>query len=211
MNIDYSLYLATDRPLLQGRDLLWAVEEAILGGVTVVQLREKVASPREFYDIALEMKRLTKKHGIPLIINDRLDIMLAVDADGLHLGQDDLPLPVARRIIGPGKILGWSVANEEEARTGEKLGADYLGAGAVFATGTKPDAGEPIGLEGLRRIKRAVSIAVVGIGGINETNIKGVKDAGADGAAVISAIFGRQDIRAAARELKRLWAGHDGG
>jgi len=205
--VDYTLYLATDRPLLQGRDLFKVVEEAVRGGVTVVQLREKEASSQEFYNIALRMKQLTNKYGVPLIINDRLDIMLAVDADGLHLGQDDLPLPVARKLIGPGKILGWSVSDSEKAREGEKLGADYLGAGAVFATGTKTDAGKPIGLEELGKIKNSVRIPVVGIGGINEKNITRVKDTGVDGVCVISAILAKDDATKASRELSDLWNG----
>ena len=206
-NVDYSLYLATDRPMLKDRDLFRAVEEAVLGGVTVVQLREKEASSLEFYNIALRMKQLTAKYGIPLIINDRLDIMLAVDADGLHLGRDDLPLPVARKLIGPGKILGWSVSDVEQALEGEKFGADYLGAGAVFATGTKSDAGKPIGLEALGEIKSSVSLPVVGIGGINATNIRQVKNTGVDGVCVISGILAKEDIRAASRELLALWNG----
>ena len=204
-SISYSLYLATDRPMLKDRDLFRVVEEAIWGGVTMVQLREKEASTLEFYNIALHLKKLTAKYGIPLIINDRVDIMLAVDADGVHLGQGDLPLPVARKLIGPRKILGFSVSDTEQACEAEGLGADYLGAGAVFATGTKPDVGKPIGLETLAKIKSGVSIPVVGIGGISETNIRKVKDTGVDGACVISAILTKEDVTAASRNLLALW------
>ncbi|MGB9791967.1 MAG: thiamine phosphate synthase [Thermacetogeniaceae bacterium] len=204
-HIDFTLYLVTDRGILRGRDLFEAVEAAIRGGVTLLQLREKDASSREFYEIALQMKRLAASHRIPLIINDRLDIALAVDADGLHVGQDDLPVDVARRLLGPGKILGCSVSNEEEAREAERAGADYLGAGSVYPTGSKELVKPPIGPEGLRRIKEAVSIPVVGIGGIGLHNIAEVKKTGVDGISVISAILGRQDIEEAARELVRAW------
>ena len=137
MNVDYSLYLVTDRDVLQGRNLLDAVAEGIEGGVTLVQLREKGVSSREFYRLALQVKRLVHARGVPLVINDRLDIALAVDADGLHIGQEDLPAPVARKILGPGKLLGLSVSDVQEAVQGEKEGADYLGAGAVFPTASK--------------------------------------------------------------------------
>lgn len=206
-NVDYSLYLITDRNILKGRDLFQAVEEAILGGVTLVQLREKEVSSLEFYNIALKMKQLTAKYGIPLIINDRLDIMLAVDADGLHIGQQDMPISVARKLIGHEKILGYSVSNVKEAKQGEALSADYLGAGSVYPTGSKSDAGEPIGLDELKKIKESVKIPVVGIGGINETNILEVKQTGVDGISVISAILGKKDVKSISRKLISLWKG----
>lgn len=205
MAIDYTLYLVTDRGILQGRDLYRVVEDAIDGGVTLLQLREKDASSREFYEVAREMKELAHSRKIPLIINDRLDIALAVDADGLHIGQDDLPLPVARRLLGPGKILGYSVSNVEEAVYGEENGADYLGAGAVFATGSKELAVPPIGLDMLREIRRAVSLPVVGIGGISPDNLEEVKRTGIDGISVISAILGSEDTREAAGRLAAAW------
>ena len=126
MKCDYTLYLVTDREILKGRDLLQAVEEALAGGVTLVQLREKDASSREFYELAVSMKNLAAGYGVPLIINDRLDIALAVEADGIHIGQEDLPLPVVRRLLGPDKIIGYSVSNVEEARYGEKLTAPII-------------------------------------------------------------------------------------
>lgn len=205
--VKYTLYLATDSKMLEGRDFFHSVEEAILGGVTVVQLREKDASSRKFYQKALELKKICAKYHVPLIINDRLDIALAVDADGLHIGQDDLPLPVARRLLGEEKILGYSVSGSEEAAYGESCGADYLGAGTVFPTGTKNDAGVPIGLKVLEQIKNQVSIPVVGIGGINETNVKSVQETGVDGACIISGILLKPDIQAASRELISLWNG----
>ena len=205
MLVDYSLYLVTDRSILKGRDLFQAVEEAVEGGVTLVQLREKNISSLDFYTIALKMKELVNSYNVPLIINDRLDIALAVDADGLHVGQEDLPPAVARKLLGPEKILGYSVGNPEQARRGERDGADYLGAGTVFPTGSKADTGEPIGPEGLRAIKQAVAIPVVGIGGIEISNLEKVKAAGVDGISLISAILGSNDIEAASRQLINLW------
>jgi len=205
MEVDYSIYLVTDRGILQGRDLLDAVAEAIEGGVTLIQLREKDVSSREFYQIALKVKELAHSREVPLLINDRLDIALAVDADGLHIGQEDLPLKVARKLLGPDKILGLSVSTVEDAVQGEREGADYLGAGAVYPTTSKDVSEAPIGPDGLKKIKEAVSIPVVGIGGINLFNIEEVKRTGVDGVAVISAIMGAPDIKDAARKLADAW------
>ena len=204
MPVDYTLYLVTDRNILGKRDLLESVEQAIKGGVTLVQLREKNISSMDFYHLALKLKELTHAYHVPFIINDRLDIALAVDADGLHIGQDDLPLPVVRSLF-PGKILGYSVSTVEEAQYGEQHGADYLGAGTVFWTGSKPDIGEPIGIEGLQQIKQAVSIPVVGIGGIGPANFPAVKNTGIDGVSLISAILGNEDIENTSRNLINLW------
>jgi thiamine-phosphate pyrophosphorylase len=203
--VDYTLYLVTDRGILGDRDLFTAVEEALKGGVTMLQLREKTASSRDFYQLAGRMKELAAAYQVPLIIDDRLDIALAADAGGLHVGQDDLPVAVARRILGPGKILGYSVSTVEEAIYGEQNGADYLGAGPVYATGSKADAGSPIGIDGLRQIKQSVAIPVVGIGGVGEANILDVKRTGVDGASVISAIMGSRDLKRAAGALIAAW------
>lgn len=205
MSVDYSLYLVTDRDILKGRDIFKAVEDAILGGVTLVQLREKNVSSLDFYNIAMKMKDITMHYNVPFIINDRLDIALAVDADGLHIGQEDLPLVAARKLLGRGKILGYSVSNTEEAIYGEKNGADYLGAGTVFPTGSKADAGNPIGTEILKSIKQSVSIPVVGIGGISKSNLHEVKASGADGISVISAILGNKDIRKTSADFLHEW------
>jgi len=205
MEIDYSVYLVTDRRILQGRDILDAVAEAIEGGVTLIQLREKEVSSREFYQIALKVKDLAHSRGVPLLINDRLDIALAVNADGLHIGQDDLPLKVARKLVGHDKIIGLSVSNLGDAVQGEEEGADYLGAGAVYPTTSKDVSESPIGPDGLKKIKDTVSIPVVGIGGINLFNIEEVKRTGVDGVAVISAIMGAPDIKDAARKLADAW------
>ncbi|WHH57814.1 thiamine phosphate synthase [Petroclostridium sp. X23] len=205
MSVDYTLYLVTDRGVLKGRDLMESVEKSIKGGVTLVQLREKDITSLDFYNIALKLKALTRFYNIPLIINDRLDIALAVDAEGLHIGQEDLPLEVARKQLGDGKILGYSVSNIEEALYGEKHGADYLGVGPVYATGSKSDAGRPIGIQGLKEIKQNVSIPIVGIGGIGISNIKEVKASGINGVSLISAVLGSDDIEEASRNLVKLW------
>lgn len=205
MSIDYSLYLVTDRSILKGEDIFSATEKALKGGVTLVQLREKEISSLDFYNIALKMKELVSSYNVPLIINDRLDIALAVDADGLHIGQEDLPLKIARRLLGPSKILGYSVSNIKEAIFGEENGADYLGAGPVYPTGSKADAGNPIGAEGLQKIKEKVSIPVVGIGGIGIGNIAEVKKTGIDGVSLISAILGSSDIEGTSKALITKW------
>ncbi|MCM0647765.1 thiamine phosphate synthase [Clostridium swellfunianum] len=202
-NIDYSLYLVTDREVLADRELCAAVEEAIKGGVTAVQLREKCTNSAEFYEIASKVKAITDKHNIPLIINDRLDIALAVNAAGVHLGQQDLPAKLARELIGSDKILGVSAATLQEAKTAAEDGADYIGVGAVFPTLTKQDA-RAVSLEDLKQIKKSVSIPVVAIGGINENNVEGLKAANIDGIAVISCILGKSDVRAAAELMKKL-------
>lgn len=199
-DINYLLYLVTDRDILAGRDLGVCVEEAILGGVTLVQLREKELSSRDFYQAAQLIKRITDKYRVPFIINDRLDIALAVDADGLHIGQEDLPLTVARTILGNDKLIGVSAGNLVEAQTAEKDGADYLGVGAVFTTPTKKDA-DHVSLAELARIKAGISIPVVAIGGIGEQNAKSVMEARVDGISVVSAILGKPDVRQAAADL----------
>lgn len=203
--IDYSLYLVTDRGYLKGKDLITAVLQAVAGGVTLVQLREKEASSREFYQLALALKEALAPHRVPLIINDRLDIALAVDADGLHVGQTDLPAKVARSLLGTEKILGLSVSKPEELQEGLEAGVDYFGAGPTFPTGTKGDAGEPIGLEGLRRLRQATTLPIVAIGGINAENLPEVQKTGVDGVAVVSALMAAPDIEQAARRMAWLW------
>lgn len=198
--IDYSLYAITDPRLIEREQIPQAVEEAILGGATIIQLREKELSSLDFYDLALKVKEVTDRYLVPLIINDRLDIMLAVDAAGVHLGEDDLPIDVARKLVGLDKIIGASFATPKLAQEAEAQGADYLGVGPVFSTGTKSDAGMPIGIEGLVAVKEAVQIPVVGIGGISQENTAEVAKV-ADGIAVISAIFGKEKIQDAAKKL----------
>lgn len=209
MGVDYSLYLITDRVLVGNKDFYISVRKALEGGVTMLQIREKTASSKEFYELGLQLKRLAAEFKVPFIINDRLDIALALDADGVHVGNEDLPLDVVRRIIGNNKILGYSVSNIEEAIYGEKIGADYLGAGPVYPTGSKKDAALPIGLDCLKAIKKSVKIPVVGIGGITCANVEQVKQTGIDGISVISAILCCDDTAYAAKELSILWRKRD--
>ena len=204
--IDYSLYLVTDQALLGGKQLAETVDRAIQGGVTVVQLREKNLSSLEFFQMARKIKAVTDKYGVPLIVNDRADIALAVDAAGLHVGQADLPVGAVRQLLGPDKIIGVSVATRAEAILAAEQGADYLGVGAIFPTSTKTDA-DYVSLADLAAIKQAVTIPVVAIGGINGHNITEVMASGADGAAVVSAIVAVQDPYKAAAALWGLVKG----
>ncbi|MEQ8174353.1 MAG: thiamine phosphate synthase [Syntrophomonadaceae bacterium] len=205
MKTDYTLYLVTDRRFLRGRSLIDEVLKSVRGGVSMVQLREKEAGSREFYQMALNLKTALQESGVPLIINDRLDIAMAVDADGLHIGQEDLPLSEVVRLWGEDKIIGLSVSNLEEAREGQKGGASYLGLGPVYATATKTDAAGPTGLMLLGEVKSSVDIPVVAIGGIDMSNLAAVRDSGADGAAVVSCLMDAPDIEKSAREMVKLW------
>ena len=198
----YSLYLVTDRELLGERDLKHSIELAIQGGVTLVQLREKSVSTLKFLQLATRVKEITSHYHIPLIINDRLDIALAVDADGLHVGQDDLPMLKARELF-PNKIIGVSASTLAEALLAQQQGADYLGVGAVFSTTTKTDAPE-VSLDQLELIKKSVTIPVVAIGGITRTNLQQVMATGIDGVSVISAILAQENILKAAKQLRDL-------
>ncbi|MBO8444165.1 MAG: thiamine phosphate synthase [Bacteroidetes bacterium] len=203
-NIDWSLYLCTDRRLMSSSTIEENVECALKGGVTAVQLREKECSSREFLELALRVKGLTSRYGVPLIINDRVDIALAAGADGVHVGQDDLPCRTVRQIAGPDMLIGVSVSALDEAIRAEQDGADYLGVGAMFPTGTKTDA-EVITLDLLKEIRKAVSIPIVIIGGINMNTAPQFKGLGIDGIAVVSAIVAQPDVEAAARGLLELW------
>ena len=198
---DYSLYLCTDSTLMSCKTVEESVEKAVIGGCTVVQLREKNCSSREFYELALRVKKITDSYKIPLIINDRLDICLAADADGVHLGQQDLPCAEARKILGKDKIIGVSAALPEEAAAAEAAGADYLGVGAVFPTSTKTNT-RPVTADTIRAIRAAVSIPFVVIGGVNQSNISSLYGLGINGAAVISAVISQPDITEAARRMK---------
>lgn len=204
--LDWSLYVVTDAGLSRGRSHLAVIEAAIAGGATIVQYREKTASTRQMIAEAQALRELTRRAGVPLIVNDRLDVALAIDADGVHVGQDDMPAALARRLIGPDKILGVSAANLSEAMQAVQDGADYLGVGPIVATPTKPDAAPPIGMDGLREICRRVPIPVVAIGGINATNAADAIAAGAHGIAVVSAVVAAEDVAAAAQQLRALVA-----
>ena len=200
--IDCALYLVTDRGLSRGRRNLDIIRAAVAGGVTMVQLREKEATTREFYQEGLKIKEFLGEHNVPLIINDRLDIALALDAEGVHVGQDDMPVAVARRILGDDKIIGASVVDVAEAREAEAAGADYLGLSPIFVTSTKPDLTAQIGIDGIAPIRQAVRIPIVGIGSMSAENAFEAVRAGLDGVAVVSAICSQRDPEAAARAIK---------
>lgn len=203
-SVDYTLYLCTDRKLMRAATIEESVERAIDGGVTIVQLREKNISSLEFYQLALRVKAITHRAAIPLIINDRVDIALAVDADGVHVGTSDLPAAIVRRMTGEKKLVGVSVHTHEQAMQAVQDGADYLGVGAMYATSTKTDA-MIVTIDALKKIRAAVSIPVVVIGGINKTTIPAFRGLGINGAAVISAVLAADDATKAARELITLW------
>lgn len=199
--VDYTLYLCTDRELMSCGSIEQLVEQAISGGVSIVQLREKNCSSREFLETAISVKKITDRFGVPLIINDRLDICLASDASGVHLGQSDIPCTVARKILGRDKLIGVSCATAEEAAKAQADGADYLGVGAVFPTATKHNT-RPVTAERIREIRAAVTLPFVVIGGVNEQNISSLYGLGINGAAVVSAIAAKPDITAAARVMR---------
>ncbi len=198
-----SLYLVTDRSLAK-KPLDILVEEAIKGDADCVQLREKNIDTKEFFEIAQKIKYITDRYNVPLIINDRIDVALAVQAYGVHLGQDDMPLKTARKIVPHSMVIGISVSTVNEAIEAEKDGADYIGAGSVFPTSTKDDISGIIGLEGLQEIKQAVSIPVIAIGGIQIHNAGEVIQQGANGIAVVSAIVSSDNPYEAAKTLKTI-------
>lgn len=202
-NVDYTLYLVTDRNQPAPGTFEKVVEEAVHGGATLVQLREKSGDTGLLYERACQLKEVTDTLHVPLIIDDRIDIMMAVDADGVHVGQSDMPASVARKIIGNDKILGVSAGTLEEAVKAEKDGADYLGVGAMFPTATKTDA-DITSMETLKAILETVHIPVVVIGGINQKTIPKFKGLGIAGYAVVSAIMASRQPKEAAAELKGL-------
>ena len=200
---DYSIYLVTDDGCLQGRTLIDCVREALEGGVTLVQYRAKTASSAEMYAEALQLKALCDSFNVPLIVNDRLDIAMAVGAAGVHLGQDDLPCAAARKILGEDYLIGVSAHNPAEAKAALQNGADYLGCGAVFGTTTKADV-QKLGTDGLAAICREKGLPVVGIGGVTADNYREVRAAGADGAAIVSGILAQSDIRATVKAIAKV-------
>lgn len=203
-DFDLTLYLVTDRSLSLDRPLDDVVEEAVKGGVTMVQLREKTCSSKEFYDQALRLKKCLKPYNVPLIINDRLDIALACDAEGLHIGQNDIPYHIARKILGKNKIIGLSVENIQDAIEANKLDIDYIGISPVFGTLTKTDTAQALGLSGVHDITQISKHPSVGIGGINKSNTQDIIRAGADGVSVVSAIMSADNPRLAASELLEI-------
>lgn len=197
------VYAVTDRTWLNENTLEQQVEQAIKGGATLIQLREKELSYTAFLEQAIQLKKVTDKYHIPLIINDNVDVAKAVNAEGVHVGQKDMETGVVRQKLGENKIIGVSVQTVEQALLAQKQGADYLGVGAVFSTSTKLDASE-VSFETLQKICDAVSIPVVAIGGINAQNIMQLKNSGINGVAVVSAIFAQKDIIQATKELTNL-------
>jgi thiamine-phosphate pyrophosphorylase len=201
VSFDFDLYVVTDRQLTAGRPLRLVVEAALRGGARAFQLREKDLSPRELYPLALEMRQLTKIYGAHLLINDRVDVALAVDADGVHLTTTSLPATVARQILGPGRLIGVSTHSIAEAQTAADAGADFVVFGPVFYTPSKAPYGEPVGLDALRAVRAAVDTPILAIGGVKKANLDQVLTAGADGIAVISAIISADDPTAASQDL----------
>lgn len=198
---DLTLYAVTDRHWLNGSTLTKQVEDALKGGATFIQLREKNLNDESFYKEAVEIKDLCGRYNVPFVINDNVDIALKMDADGVHVGQDDMAASDIRKLLGPDKIIGVSAHNLQEAIKAQEDGADYLGVGAVFATSSKDDV-SVLSHEILRDICNAVDIPVIAIGGITKDNIIELKGSGIDGIAVISAIFAKDDITAATQDLK---------
>ena len=202
--MNFDLCVITDEIIACGRSHVEIAQRAVAGGADVIQLRDKTCSPLALLRTARDIRSITRKSGTLFIINDRLDMAIACGADGVHLGQDDMPLSTARQLAPPGLIIGVSVGSVDEAEQAEREGADYLALSPTFSTASKNGAGPGHGLDRLREIRRAVSIPVIAIGGINRQNAGGAVAAGADGVAVISAVVASPDITAAARELKDI-------
>ncbi len=204
MTAAYDLYVITDEGLSKGLTHAEIAHRAVAGGANVIQLRDKRMSGEELMDCALEIRAITKKAGVLFIVNDRLDIAIASKADGVHLGQDDLPARLARPLAPPGFIIGVSAGTLEEAVQAERDGADYIGLGPICRTGSKNDAGPACGFGLIAQVKNSVKVPVVAIGGIGPDNAKEAIAAGADGLAVISAVVSQPDITAAARRLQGI-------
>ncbi len=203
--VDWRVYVLTDRTLAGSRPLPEIIRQAVAGGASVVQLRDKSASGRELYALGRELLPITRAADIPLIVNDRVDIALAINADGVHVGQDDLPAAIVRELIGSHRLLGVSVETVEQAQVAAAAGADYLGVGTVYATSTKPDTNPPIGVVGVAQIVQASSLPCVAIGGINATNAVPLVQAGVAGVAVISAVIAAADPALAAYQLRQVF------
>jgi thiamine-phosphate pyrophosphorylase len=203
---DFDLCVITRRVTRLNRGHVDVARAALNGGARLIQLREKSLPDRELWEIAHELQRLARDRGALFIVNDRPDLALAVGADGVHLGQDDMPMAAARRILGPNAVIGASVADEQEAKAAQEQGATYVSVGSVYATTSKPDAGEAIGIAPIAKIGRATQLPVIAIGGINESNVAAVIRGGAHGVAVISAVAEAEDMVAATSALLRLIA-----
>lgn len=204
MTSGFELYVVTDEQLSHGVSHAEIARQVVQGGADVVQLRDKYATGRHFYEAAVQVRDVTRGSDTLFIVNDRLDIALAVGADGVHLGQQDMPLLAARRVAPNDLLIGISVSTVQEALRAEHEGADYIAFGPVFPTASKSDAGPGLGLKTLRDIGQAITIPLVAIGGIGPANVSDVISNGADGVAVISAVVGQEDIAGATRDLKRM-------
>ena len=202
--LDYRVYLVTDTVYFNDDNIWNKMEAALRGGVTLVQYRDKTQESRILYERALKMKALCDKYNVPMLVDDRADIAFAVGAAGVHVGQSDLPAEVARHMLGADAIIGVSAHNAEEALAAEAAGADYLGCGAVYPTGTKKDT-SVIGVEGLKAIRAVTKLPFVGIGGITLANYRDVLNAGADGAAIVSAILSADDIKSTVQKFIQLF------
>jgi len=196
-----SLHLITDRSLYGERSLEDMVQAALRGGVSVVQLREKNASTQELIQLATQLKKILQPYSVPLIINDRPDVALATKADGVHIGQDDMPYPTVRKLLGQQMIIGLSINTLEQAKQAENWDVNYLGVGPIFPTTSKDDAAEPLGIMGLKKIRQLSRHTLIAIGGINHKNITDVIQSGADGIAVVSAICAASDPQQSAQQL----------
>ncbi len=202
----YRLCLVTDREIGRGRPLVEVVMRAVTGGVTMVQLREKAATTRAFLEEARALKAVLADHGVPLIVNDRADVALAVGADGVHVGQADMPVEAVRAVVGPGMTIGLSITDAEQIARADAGAADYLGIGPVHPQKTKPDAATPLGLGGFAKLRRMTAKPVLAIGGVKADDVPMLVEEGATGVAVVSAIMGAEDPEAAARLFARAWA-----
>ena len=208
MNIS-GIYLVTDRASLSGKSLDDVIIQAVKGGATMVQLREKEASTRFFIEEAQRIKKILAPYSVPLIINDRVDVALAVGAWGVHIGQQDMPYPLARKLMGPGAIIGLSVETPEQVEAAENWGVSYLGVSAIFATPTKTNTCNHWGIDGLRKVRSLSRHPLVAIGGINASNAAAVMQAGADSLAVVSAICSAPDPRKTTEHLRRILLGEE--
>jgi thiamine-phosphate pyrophosphorylase len=201
VRLDLSVYLVTDRSLCGPRGVVETVRQAVAGGATIVQLRDPVSKTRSLVEEARAILAVTRAAGIPFVVNDRVDVALAAGADGVHLGQSDMMVADARRLLGPGPIVGLSITSEADLAASDLAGVDYLGVGPIFPQATKPDAAPPMGFAGLAAIRARTALPIVAIGGISAANTASGIAAGADGVAVVSAICASPDAREAARVI----------
>ncbi len=203
--MDLSLYVIIDRRMMRGRSPIQVAREAIAGGATAIQLREKEMESKELCNLALSLKKIAKQERALFLVDDRVDIAKACDADGVHLGKKDLPIKIARKLLGTKKVVGATVRNLSQALKAQREGADYISLGPIFSTKTKKDLPPPRGLKAIPRIKKKIKIPLIAIGGINRNNVASVIRAGADGVAVVSAITKAENVQKATQELlKRI-------